>query len=447
MTLQTTKTKAELALLGHFDAIKNDLPGAGWVGELRARAIGSFDTLGLPHRRIEEWKYTDLRAVLKDAYQPAGGPAGEIDGKTIDAALGALADVDTYRIVFIDGAYSAKHSATPSITDTLKVEPMAAVLAAEPDWLKSSCDDIDAPDSDATIALNAAFMRDGAAINVTAGATVDRPVLLVFAQTGAQSQSTAIRNVVCVGDNANVILLEAYVSLKPDLPCQTNALSALQIGDGATVHHIKSLSEGETAAHLGNWLVRLSAEATYRAFQLNGNTALSRNQLFVKFNGEGATFDMGGAFIGRADQHCDTTMVIDHAVPHCTSNELYKTVLSENARGVIQAKVIVRPDAQKSDGKQMAQALLLSETAEFDSKPELEIYADDVVCGHGSTSAELDPDHLFYLNARGVPDDQARALLTEAFIAESFDRVEDETIRAALLETTRTWLAALTHGS
>ena len=447
MTIQITKTKAELALLGHFDAIKDALPGGSWVGRLRAQAIGAFDTLGLPHRRIEEWKYTDLRATLKDAYPPASSDAVAIESKAIDAALGGLANLDAQRIVFINGVYSGAHSTPAAETGHLQVQRMADALAAEPDWLKTACDAIDRSDGDATLALNAAFMRDGAAIQIQDDAKVEKPILLIFAHSGEQAKATTVRNLVCVGARSDVTLLEAYISLDGDAPTQTNTLTALQIGEGASVHHIKALRDGNAATHLSNWLVHLSGSAIYRAFQLNGETALTRNQLFVKFNGEGATFDMGAALVGRAGEHCDTTLVVDHAVPHCTSNELFKTVLADNARGVFQAKVIVRPDAQKSDGKQMAQALLLSQNAEFDSKPELEIYADDVVCGHGSTSAELDPEHLFYLRARGIPDGQARALLTEAFIAEAIDRVEDEDIRAALMDTTRTWLTTLTHGS
>ncbi len=447
MSIQTTKTKAEIALIGHFDAIKNELPGANWVSQLRAKAIGAFDTCGLPHRRIEEWKYTDLRSALKDAYPPAITSTTTVDGKAIDAALGPLAELDTQRLVFINGTFSAKLSTPDAGNDLLDVQPMASALAAAPDWLKTACDAIDGADNDATLVLNAAFMSDGAAIRINDDARCEKPILLIFARSGSQPQATTVRNLVCVGANAHVTLLEAYISFENDVPAQTNTLTALQIAEGAQVHHIKYLSEGNAATHMANWLVRLSADASYRAFQLSGQTALTRNQLFVKFNGEGATFDMAAAFLGRAHEHCDTTLVVDHAVPHCTSNELFKTVLTDTARGVFQGKVIVRPDAQKSDGKQMAQALLLSETAEFDSKPELEIYADDVVCGHGSTSAELDEEQLFYLRARGIPETQARALLTEAFIVEAIDQISDEDVRAALMATTRSWLTTLTDRS
>jgi Fe-S cluster assembly protein SufD len=166
-----------------------------------------------------------------------------------------------------------------------------------------------------------------------------------------------------------------------------------------------------------------------------------RNQIGVAFKGENARIDISGTFLVRENQHIDTTLIVDHAVPRCTSRELFKGVLEDYGRGVFQGKVIVRPNAQKTDGKQMAQVLMLSPYAEFDSKPELEIYADDVVCGHGSTSADLDEDLVFYCRSRGIPEAQARALLIESFIGEAIEKVERDDVRKALAELARQWLA------
>ena len=190
-------------------------------------------------------------------------------------------------------------------------------------------------------------------------------------------------------------------------------------------------------------LATLGKAATYHAFQLTAASALVRNNLFVTFKGEGAKLDISGSFLGRGAEHIDTTLVVDHAVPRCESRELFKGVLADHAHGIFQGKVIVRPDAQKSDGKQMAQVLMLSQDAEFDSKPELEIHADDVVCGHGSTAAEIDEDLLFYMRSRGIPFAEARALLIESFIGEAIDKVEDERLRAALAGIATRRLAGL----
>ncbi|MHA1572608.1 MAG: SufB/SufD family protein, partial [Alphaproteobacteria bacterium] len=193
--------------------------------------------------------------------------------------------------------------------------------------------------------------------------------------------------------------------------------------------------------HLENWLVDLGAHTTYNGFQFTSGCKLVRNQIGVAFKGENAQIDISGTFLVRGSQHVDTTLVVDHAVPHGTSRELFKGVLEDQGRGVFQGKVIVQPGAQKTDGMQMARVLMLSPDAEFDSKPELEIYADDVVCGHGSTSADLDLDLLFYCRSRGIPEAQARALLIESFIGEAIEKVERDDVREALAEFARQWLA------
>jgi Fe-S cluster assembly protein SufD len=199
--------------------------------------------------------------------------------------------------------------------------------------------------------------------------------------------------------------------------------------------------------HLATWIVGLGRGASYRAFQLTAGTALARNTLLATFEGERAKLDISGCFLGRGSEHIDTTLVVDHAVPAGESRELIKGVLADRARSVFQGKVIVRPDAQKSDGKQMAQALMLSEHAEFDCKPELEIHADDVICGHGATSAEIDRDMLFYLQSRGISLPEARALLIESFVGEVFDKLASEPLRSAIWTSAKARLASLLAGA
>src|SRR4029078_5658358 len=192
--------------------------------------------------------------------------------------------------------------------------------------------------------------------------------------------------------------------------------------------------------HLANWIVMLEEAVNYRGFHKTAGAALARSQIFATYKGQHSKLDLSGVFLGRGSDHIDTTLVVDPAVPHCVSRELFKGVLDDRARGIFQGKVIVRPDAQKSDGKQMAQVLMLSPDAEFDSKPELEIYADDVICGHGSTAAELDEDLLFYMRARGIPREKARALLIESFVGEAFDKIENDAVREAMFAIATDWL-------
>jgi Fe-S cluster assembly protein SufD len=290
-------------------------------------------------------------------------------------------------------------------------------------------------------------MTDGAVLQIADRAALEKPLLIVFARAARDARAVTTRNVLRVGAGATATIVEAHVALPgAGAEAQSNAATDIRIEDGAAVTHVKWTAEGGKATHLATWVARLGSSVRYRPFQLTAGVGLARNQLFVTFKGEGTKLDLSGAFLARGAEHIDTTLVVDHAVPRCESRELFKGVLDGRARGVFQGKIIVRPDAQKTDGKQMAQALMLSEEAEFDSKPELEILADDVVCGHGSTSAEIDPALIFYCKSRGIPEAEARALLIEAFVGEAIEKVEHAALRGALRDIARGWLQQGTAG-
>jgi Fe-S cluster assembly protein SufD len=445
MTVAVARTKAEQTYSEMFEAAAGKLPGGRAIADARKAAIGAFAGLGLPHRRIEEWKYTDLRAALREAFSPSLGSGAQVDERALEAALGpALASLDAVRLVFLDGAFAPALSRLDSEQGkTYHFDPLARGLEQGFDWLTALVRQADGPKATAVVALNTAFMTDGALLRVADGARLEKPLHLVFATSGTSKAAVTTRNLLEIGRGAEATILESHVSLG-DGAKQTNAVTELAVRDRAHVRHIK-LTAGAAAgsAHVGTWITQLGAESQYRAFQLTAGAPLVRNQLWVTFIGEHAKLDISGCFLGRGSEHIDTTLVVDHAVPGCESRELFKGVLADKARGVIQGKVIVRPDAQKTDGKQMAQVLMLSEDAEFDSKPELEIHADDVVCGHGSTAAELDPDMLFYCRSRGIPLEQARTLLIESFVGEALDKIEDERLREALSAIAKGRLAGL----
>ena len=439
MIVAVMKTKAEQALAQGFEAVAGRLPGGTAVAAVRRRAMSTFEARGLPHRRVEEWKYTDLRVALKEVPPAAVGDAARATAADIDLALAALSGIDACRVVFVNGRHRPELS-HGAITG-LEVKPLGEALAAAQDKVGEALVASSAPADDAVHALNTAYMTDGAVVRVAAGAAPAKPLLLVFARAGKVAQTVTTRNVVSIADGASVTLIEAHVALAGAAgPGQSNVLTELVAGAGARIAHIKATCETATAIHLATWAVTLGRDAVYRAFQLTAGVGLARNQLFVTCKGEGARLDLSGVFLARGSEHVDTTLVVDHAVPRCESRELFKGVLDDRARGVFQGKVIVRPDAQKTDGKQMAQVLMLSEDAEFDSKPELEIYADDVVCGHGSTSAEIDPELIFYCRSRGMPENVARALLIESFIGEAIEKVEYGAIRDALMAIALAWL-------
>jgi len=437
-----TRTKAEQAFPEIFEAVAARLPGGRAVADARKAAIGAFVGLGLPHRRLEEWKYTDLRAALKEALPPAIADATTVTRQAVEVALEGLAALDAYRVVYVNGAHRPELSATVGAKG-LEVVPLASALGQPADGVADGLIRTAAPGQEAVVALNTAFMTDGALVRIAKGVDLAKPLLLVFVRAGSEARLVTIRNALEIGAGARATVIEAFVTVPGAVPGQANALSQVAVGDRASLTHVKCTLEGIGGSHVATWIAALGAQSAYRAFQLTAGTGLVRNHLAVTFKGEGAKLDISGAFLGRGTEHIDTTLVVDHAVPGCESRELFKGVLADKARGVFQGKVIVRPDAQKTDGKQMAQALMLSEDAEFDSKPELEIHADDVICGHGSTAAELDPGMLFYLRARGIPLEEARALLIESFVGEALDKVEDERLRAALSAIAQSRLAAL----
>ncbi|MDZ4840747.1 MAG: Fe-S cluster assembly protein SufD [Hyphomicrobium aestuarii] len=430
MPVAVIKTKSELALSEQFQAALPSLPGGPEVATHRRAAIAAFTEFGLPHRRIEDWKYTDLRTAPKDPALPSVDATAKLTVADLIVALGPFMNMDAARIVFVNGHFRAALSNVTG-TDTITVTPLSA-----------SFDSLSPLSTDAITALNTAFVTDGAVIDIPDGVTLEQPLLVVSLSVGRDARLSTIRNRISVGAGASATIAELYLTLPGStVDGQTNALTEVTISRGATLTHVKALSEGGRATHLSNWNVSLGAEANYRAFQLSSGVALARNQIGVTFTGEHAKIDVSGTFLGRGSDHIDTTLTVDHAVPHCESRELFAGVLDGHARGIFQGKIIVRPHAQKSDGKMMARALMLSPDAEFDSKPELEIYADDVVCGHGSTAAELDEDLMFYCQSRGIPAAEARALLVKSFIGEAIARVDNEAVRTALEACADAWLA------
>jgi Fe-S cluster assembly protein SufD len=438
VTIAVIKTKGETSLAEQFAANVAKLPGGVAMQAVRKTAFGAFVARGLPHRRIEEWKYTDLRAALKEPIAVSVQDDTNMSAKEVATALGALASLPADRIVFVNGCYRAELSAV-SKQKGLDITPLSA------DWAVAGGSHVAVPSSaaladESVVDLNTALVTDGALVRVADGVVLSRPVMILHISAGRAVKLASTRHVLSVGAGAQATLIEVFASTSGQVSAQTNAVTELMAGDGARVTHLK-VSTQPNAAHVASWGVRLGAETVYRAFQLTSSSAMTRNQTFLTFTGEGAKIDISGLMLGRGHDHIDTTLVIDHAVPGCESRELFKTVLDDHGRSVFQGKVIVRPNAQKTDGKQMANALMLSEHAEFDSKPELEIYADDVVCGHGATCIELNKDLLFYMRARGLPLAQARALLIESFAGEALDRIEDEALRAALREMTSAWLA------
>jgi Fe-S cluster assembly protein SufD len=297
-----------------------------------------------------------------------------------------------------------------------------------------------APGSDVAVALNTAFMGDGAAIRIAPGATIERPLHLLFVAS-EKPAATFVRSLIVVEQGARAMLIESHEGPSGN-DYQVNAALELFVGDGAHVDHVKLITEGAEALHVSTLAAAIGAHARFNSFTFTAGGAVVRNQLFLKFDGEGTVAGIRGATLLRGRQHADTTLVANHIARDCQSREMFKAVLDDEAHSVFQGRIIVRPEAQKTDAKMMTQALLLSDRAEADNKPELEIFADDVQCGHGATSGALDDELKFYLMARGIPAAEAEALLIQAFLGEAIEGIEHAGLREILLDSIAGWLKA-----
>jgi Fe-S cluster assembly protein SufD len=434
MTAEVTpiKTAAETALADAFARRKAELPGGREVAGLREAAFRRFERSGLPHRRVEEWKYTDLRALMRDSKPLAEAP--DVSAREAAKAAGSvLAGLKAHRIVVVDGTY------VPELSDTridgVTITSFAAAVAHGADGF------LDRENTDVVLALNTALATDGAVVRVKSGTSVDHPIQFVFVHSAGKATAVFARSHVVVESGASVILVESHEG--PDkLDYQINTALDLEIGRGAKVDHVKVTAEGDAALHVSTLTATVSERAELRDFTFTLGGAVVRNQLFVACQGKGAQLSLSGVNLLRGRQHADTTLMLDHAVGGSTSRELFKSVLDDESHGVFQGKIIVRPDAQKTDARMMTRALLLSPNAEADNKPELEIFADDVQCGHGATAGALDESLKFYLMARGIPEREAEALLVQSFVGEAIETISHEGVRADLMFAAVRWLGA-----
>ena len=432
----TIRTAAETALAQAFSQARDRLPGDDAIAAQRDAAFDVFAKEGLPHRRVEEWKYTDLRALMRDAKPLAAPPDAAAKARAKGAGT-LLGDVEARRLVFVNGSFVAELSDIANLERGLTVVPLAQALADDDATLTAHLGKL-APGSDVAVALNTAFMGDGAVIRVAAGSTIDRPLHLLFVAS-EKPAATFVRSLAVVEEGARVMLIESHEG-PSGADYQVNTALELFVGDKAHVDHVKIVTEGVDALHVSTLAAAIGAHARFNSFTFTAGGAVVRNQLFLKFDGEGTVAGIRGATLLKGRQHADTTLVANHIARDCQSREMFKAVLDDEAHSVFQGRIIVRPDAQKTDAKMMTQALLLSERAEAYNKPELEIFADDVQCGHGATSGALDDDLKFYLMARGIPAAEAEALLIQAFLGEAIEGIEHAGLREALMDSVVGWL-------
>jgi Fe-S cluster assembly protein SufD len=436
MNLALAKTETRQAVSDLFELARDRLPGAGKVLEARRQAFEAFERAGLPHRRIEDWKYTDLRALMREVKPLAPGP----DAATLKRARAALQSQKikgTSKLVLVDGVFA------PELSDAadagVTVRTLREVL--ENAGNEASADLLRTNTIDAMISLNAALATDGVVISVADGVSPTRPIQIIHIAT-AISASSYTRSHLKIGRGARATLVESFIAAEGAKAYQANDAVILWIGDDAELSQVRLMAEAADAVNVTSQILTIGARAKLNLFNMTSGGAVSRLQGFVTMAGEGAELAVNGVNLLRGTQHADTTLFLDHAVPNCTSREVFRAVVDDRGHSVFQGRIMVRPGAQKTDAKMMTRALLLSDEAEADNKPELEIFADDVTCGHGATTGALDESLLFYLRARGLSEKEAQALLIQAFVGEAIEQITDDGLRELAISTAQRWLAA-----
>ncbi len=430
-------TAAEKTLGEQFRMFRS-LPEGQMFGADREQAFAAFAAAGLPHRRIEAWHYTDLRSLLRDGLPPAAAPTAATVAKA-KIFIASLPLAPGGRAILLDGAFSAELSSLATLDEGISVSPVFEAFGAGP--LPS---DVSASErlggAESVVSLNAAFVQGGIVLDVAAGTKSAQPIEILSIGSGAIPAALYTRSYLRLGEGASASVVERHAALE-GVRCQANHVLVMSIGDGASLDHVaKITSLGTDTLHIGSLLARLGSDASLLSSTLIATGGVTRRQVFLEFAGPRSKAYFRGVSLLDGRCHADTTLVITHTAPHCVSRELYKHVLDGESTGVYQGKVVVAPGAQKTDGKMLSKAVFLDEGSAMYNKPELEIFADDVACGHGATVGALDDDQLFYLRARGIPLKEAEALLLEAFADEAIEDVADEQLRAELSDDVSRWL-------
>jgi Fe-S cluster assembly protein SufD len=415
-----------------FDEFERGLTANGWsaVRDLRREAMAAFVKTGFPTTRVEDWKYTDVTPLAKTPFERASPEAAATASAVIRQAddLG----MPRRRVVFVNGYYEPKLSHQGPFPGGIAVTSLRRAFREPDDGLQFHLTRYADYNGHAFVALNTAFMEDGAVVFVPAGAVVEEPICLLFAST---RQSGPVvrhpRNLIVIGDRGEARLVECYAGPAAG-PSWTNRVEEVVLGEGASLDHVKLQIEGKTAYHFGVVQARLGRGSRWASHWISAGGALVRHEVNAVLAGEGAECALNGLYITNGEQHIDNHTVVDHVAPRGTSRELYKGVLADRSKGIFSGKIVVRGSAYKTDARQANKNLLLSEGAWADSKPQLEIFNNDVKCSHGSSIGQLDPDALFYLRSRGLDARGARSLLTSGFAREVLARIRDRALRDRL---------------
>ena len=402
-----------------------------WLFPLRKAGLARFAELGFPTLKLEDWRFTNVAPIAKLPFKPVFEAAAP--SLTRDAlAQFAFAKLPGTRLVFVNGHYAADLSTAPAQQNGIKVGNLAAALANDSALVEKHLGRYVRTEDNAFAALNNAFFQDGGFVHVPAGQSVEEPVQFLFINTSKDAGATTHpRNLIIAERGAKLTVIESYVSLA-SAPTFTNAVTEFALGDNAVVEHCKFQDESTEAFHIAALHSHLGRAVSFSSHSIATGAKLARNNLRTTLDGEGIECVLNGVYITNNDQLSDHYMVVDHAKPHCASHEYFNGILAGKSKGVFHGRILVRPDAQKTDAKQTNKNLLLSDDATADTKPQLEIYADDVKCTHGATIGQLNNESIYYLRSRGIGLENARRMLIHAFAGEIIDRVKHDALREEL---------------
>ncbi len=418
--------------LTEFNTVRNELPGhdVSWLNKIRNSAFDHFLAAGLPNPRNEDWKYTNVRPIAKHLFKVPGDFCVGLDEDDLGESL--MSELNPHRLVFVNGQYTPQLSKPGRLPNGVRVGSMAQVLTKSPAALEPVLAKYADPVANGFAALNAAFMGDGAYIELASHVTIEKPILLLYVST-AQSDPTVYhtRNVVAAGKGSQATVIESYVSLG-DSTYLNNIVTEIALEESAAIQHYKLQEESLQGYHVATLQIHQPRDSRFRSHSVSIGGALVRNDINTVLDAEGAECDLNGLYIVNGRQHVDYHIRIDHNRPYGTSREYFKGILGDRARAVFNGQVYVHPDAQKTDASQTNKNLLLSRDAEVDTKPQLEIYADDVKCSHGATVGQLDEEMLFYLRSRGIDERVARGMLTYGFAHDIVEQMDLAPIQARI---------------
>jgi Fe-S cluster assembly protein SufD len=431
------------AYLQEFEAFSGTatVDAPEWLEPIRRAAMERFTRAGFPTSRDEEWRFTPVGPIAQGSWRPAVGARGVTREQLSPFVFG---HPEWTNLVFVNGVFAETLSSIGVLAPGLRVGSLADALRSDGVLLEAHLGRHAPLESSPFTALSTAFMREGGLVHVPAHTDVTRPVHLVFVSTKEAAGSVSHpRNLIIVEQGARASVIESYVTLDPGAAYWTNAVTEVVAGANSWIEHTRIQRESERAYHIGSTHVDQQRDSHYRSFSMAMGGALARHNLHVRLNDENIETLMYGLYLSRGEQLVDNHTAIYHNQPNCRSWEVYKGILDDRSRAVFNGKVFVRPEAQKTDAKQTNRNLLLSDAAKVNTKPQLEIFADDVKCTHGATVGRLDDIALFYARSRGVPAAEAQRLLTYAFAAEVIEEVALEPVRNELERLVRERLGTL----